>query len=134
MFKEKPEEMGRVTSDLTAYYQQLADSMRKLSEQYPAMRIDAKPMSDIEAEERKSIGSDLAKDLAPLLGKTGVAFQREALLTFYDTLNEQRHLTRVMLGLETNPALKRFLETTSSELDSRYAQVGDLLNRRYFTH
>jgi hypothetical protein len=31
---------------------------------------------------------------------------------FYNTLDEQRHLTGVMLGLETDPALRKFLETT----------------------
>src|SRR5271154_4401479 len=40
MFKDKPEEMGRLTDDLVSYYQQLADSMQKLSGQYPAMHID----------------------------------------------------------------------------------------------
>src|SRR5450432_2806025 len=39
MFKDKPEEMGRVTNDLITYYQQLADTMKKLSKEYPAMRI-----------------------------------------------------------------------------------------------
>jgi len=39
-----------------------------------------------------------------------------------------------MVGLETNPALKKFLETTKAELEARYAKVGTLLNRRYFTH
>jgi hypothetical protein len=134
MFKDKPEEMGRLTNDLVDYYQQLAETMRKLSKQYPAMRIDVTPMSEIEGEERKAIGTDLAKDLAPLTGKTGVEFEREALLTFYDGLNEQRHLAGVMVGLEPDPGLKKFLETTKAELDARYAKVGALLNRRYFTH
>jgi hypothetical protein len=134
MFKDKPEEMGRVVNDLVSYYQQLADTMRRLSKQYPAMRIDVTPMSKIESDERKAIGEDLAKDLAPLIGKSGVEFEREALLTFYDSLNEQRHLTGVMLALETNPALKQFLETTKTQLDAHYAKVGALLNRRYFTH
>ena len=134
MFKDKPEEMGRLTNDLIDYYQQLAGTMRKLSKQYPAMRIDVTPMSEIEGEERKAIGTDLAKDLAPLTGKTGVEFEREALLTFYDGLNEQRHLAGVMVGLEPDPGLKKFLETTKAELDARYAKVGALLNRRYFTH
>jgi len=53
---------------------------------------------------------------------------------FYDALNEQRHLTGVMLGLETNPVLKKFLETTKVQLEARHAKVGALLNRRYFTH
>jgi hypothetical protein len=134
MFKDKPEEMGRLTNDLVDYYQQLADTMRKLSKQYPAMRIDVTPMSEIEGEERKAIGTDLAKDLAPLTGKTGIEFEREALLTFYDALNEQRHLAGVMVGLEPDPGLRKFLETTKAELDARYAKVGALLERRYFTH
>jgi hypothetical protein len=134
MFKDKPEEMGRVTSDLMSYYEQLAASMKKLSAEYPAMRIDVKTMSGIEGEERKAIGTDMAKDFAPVVGKTGIEFEREALLMFYNTLNEQRHLAGVMIGLETNPALKRFLETTKTQLDVRYTKVGDLLTRRYFTH
>jgi hypothetical protein len=133
MFKDKPEEMGRVTHDLVSYYQQLADTLQRLSKQYPAMRIDVTAMSEIEGQERKAIGEDLAKDFAPLVGKTGVKFEREALLMFYNTLNEQRHLTGVMVGLETDPGLKKFLETTKAELEERYAKVGALLDRRYFT-
>jgi hypothetical protein len=107
--------------------------MQKLSKQYPAMRIDVAPMSEIEGDERKAIGTDLAKDLAPLTGKTGVEFEREALLMFYNALNEQRHLAGVMVGRETDPALRKFLETTKAQLDEHYAKVGALLNRRYFT-
>jgi len=134
MFKDKPEEMGQVTNDLVSYYQQLAATMQRLSKQYPAMRIDVTAMSEIEGDERKAIGADLAKDFAPLAGKTGVEFEREALLMFYNSLNEQRHLTGVMVGLETDPGLKKFLETTKAQLEEHYAKVGALLNRRYFTH
>jgi hypothetical protein len=134
MFKDKPEEMAQVTNDLISYYQQLADTMQRLSKQYPAMRIDVAAMSEIEGEERKAIGADLAKDFAPLMGKTGVQFEREALLMFYNTLNEQRHLIGVMVGLETDPALRKFLETAKAQLEARYAKVEALLNRRYFTH
>jgi hypothetical protein len=133
MFKDKPEEMAQVTHDLVSYYKQLADTMQRLSKQYPAMRIDVAPMSEIEGEERKAIGKDLAKDFAPVIGKSGVEFEREALLMFYNSLNEQRHLTGVMVGLETEPALKSFLETTKAQLEAHYTKVGALLNRRYFT-
>jgi hypothetical protein len=134
LFKDKPEEMGQLTSELVSYYEQLADTMQKLSKQYPAMRIDVTAMSEIEADTRKALGADQAKDFAPVTGKTGVKFEREALLMFYDALNEQRHLTGVMLGLETNPVLKEFLEKTKAQLETRHAKVGALLNRRYFTH
>jgi hypothetical protein len=134
MFKDKPEEMGQLTHDLLSYYQQLAGTMQRLSRQYPAMHIDVTPMSEIEAQERKAIGTDTAKDFAPLAGKSGVEFEREALLMFYNALNEQRHLTGVMIDLEPDPGLRKFLETTKEELDVYYAKVGTLLNRRYFTH
>jgi hypothetical protein len=134
MFKDKTEEMAQVTNDLVSYYKQLAETMQRLSKQFPGMRIDVAAMSKIEGDERKAIGTDMAKDFAPLAGKTGIDFEREALLMFYDSLNEQRHLVGVMVGLETDPALKTFLETTKAQLDARYAKVGALLNRRYFTH
>jgi hypothetical protein len=133
MFKDKPEEMGKLTHELVSYYEQLADTMRKLSKQYPAMRIDVEAMSEIESKERKAIGADLAKDFAPLVGKSGVKFEREALLMFYNSLNEQGHLTGVMVGLETDPGLRKFLETTKEQLEALYSKVGDLLYRRYFT-
>jgi hypothetical protein len=107
--------------------------MEKLSKQFPGMRIDVTPMSEIESDERKAIGTDLAKDFAPLTGKTGVAFEREALLMFYNTLNEQRHLTGVMVDQEPDPTLKKFLQTAHMQLEAHYAKVGALLNRRYFT-
>jgi hypothetical protein len=134
MFKDKPEEMGQLTHDLMSYYEQLADTLQRLSKQYPAMRIDVAPMSEIEGEARKAMGTDMAKDFAPLIGKTGIEFEREALLMFYNLLDEQRHLTGVMVGLETDPGLRKFLETTKAQLEARYGRVGALLNRRYFTH
>jgi hypothetical protein len=133
MFKDKSDEMAQLTHDLVSYYKQLADTMQRLSKQYPAMRIDVAAMSEIEGEERKAIGKDLAKDFAPVIGKSGIEFEREALLMFYNSLNEQRHLTGVMVGLETEPALKSFLETTKAQLEAHYTKVGALLNRRYFT-
>jgi hypothetical protein len=134
LFKDKSAEMEQVSHELMGYYEKLADSMQKMSKQYPAMRIDVRPMSDIEADTRKAIGEDLAKDVAPVVGKSGLNFEREALLTFYDSLNEQRHLVALMIDGETVPALRKFLETTKTQLDERYVKIDSLLNRHYFTH
>jgi hypothetical protein len=133
-FKDKSDDMAQVTQDLVSYYQQLAEQLQSLSKQFPAVRLDVRTMPEIMGDTRKAIGSDLAKDIAPVVGKSGIEFEREALLTFYDSLNEQRHLVRVMLERETVPALKDFLETTRYQLDSRHEKVAALLSRRYFTH
>src|SRR6202012_2478494 len=133
-FKDKPEEVGQVINDLVAYYEQLAENLRSLSKQFPALRLDAKTMPDIVGEERKAMGAEMAKEMAPVVGKSGVEFEREALLNFRDALNEQRHLVGVMIAREKVSALKEFLETTKGQLDARYAKIEALLERRYFTH
>ena len=134
MFKDKSAEMGQLTDELITYYEHLADTMQKLSKEYPAMRINVAAMSPIEGQMRKAIGTDLAKRFEPITGDTGLDFEREALLMFYNALNEQRHLVEVMLGMETDPGLRKFLESTKAQLDARHEKVGVLLNRRYFTH
>ena len=133
-FKDKSDDMAQVTHDLVSYYQQLADTLQNLSKQFPAVRLDVRTMPEIIGDTRKAIGADLAKDIAPVIGKSGVEFEREALLTFQDSLNEERHLVRVMLERENVPALEDFLEKTRFDLDSRYDKVTTLLERRYFTH
>jgi hypothetical protein len=134
MFKDKSDDMGRMTQELATYYEHLAETMKRLSTEYPGMRVDVEPMSEIEGEARKGIGIDMAKDFAPIVGKTGVEFEREALLMFYNALDEQRHIAGIMSERETDPGLKKFLDTTKAQLEARHAKVGSLLNRRYFTH
>jgi hypothetical protein len=133
-FKDKSDDMAQVTHDLVSYYQQLADQLQNLSKQFPAVRLDVRTMPEIMGDTRKAIGADMAKDIAPVIGKSGIQFEREALLTFQDSLNEERHLVRVMLERENVPALKDFLEKTRFDLDSHHEKVTALLERRYFTH
>jgi len=82
MFKEKPEPVNRAVNDLVAFYQQLAEHLKRLTTEYPAVRLDAPTMSEIEGATRKAIGEDLAKDIAPLIGETGIPFEWKTLLTF----------------------------------------------------
>jgi hypothetical protein len=133
-FKDKSDEMAQMTNDLVRYYGELAGSLRRLSREYPAVRLDVTTMSGIESATRKAIGEDTAKEIAPLIGKSGPDFERETLLTFYNGLNEQRHWVAEMARRETVPGLKQFLDTTKTQLDERYSKVGALLKRRYFAN
>jgi hypothetical protein len=38
-----------------------------------------------------------------------------------------------MVGLEPDPGLRQFLQTTNAQLEERYEQVSALLKRRYFS-
>jgi hypothetical protein len=132
--KNKDAEMGEATDALMKYYQSLTEQMEKLSKQFPAMRLDVTTMSDIEAEGRKSMGVDQAKNFMPIAGKTGKPLEREALITFRSALDEQRHLVGIMIDKEPNASLKKFLESSHSELNKHYDKVDALLERRYFAH
>ena len=134
MFKKKSPEMAEMTSEVIDYYEDLAKTLERLSKEYPAVDIHVKPMATIEEETRKAIGVDQAKDMAPIAGKGGVDFERQALLMFFNALDEQRHLVGVMIDMEPNKNLNEFLVKTKKELESRYTKVGALLNRNYYTH
>lgn len=132
--KSKSADMTQATGVLMQYYKGLSERMENLANQYPAVHLDAKTMSDIEAEARKSLGVDQAKNFAPLAGNTGVPLEREALITFRSALDEQRHLVGVMIDKETSLPLRKFLETTHQELEEHFKQINLLLEKRYFTH
>src|ERR1700753_1424742 len=53
-FKDKSDDMAKVTHDLIDYYRQLADTLQKLSKQFPAVRLDERTMPEIESDTRKA--------------------------------------------------------------------------------
>ncbi len=132
MFKSKHDDLARTTTGMMDYYQQLAQSLEKVAAQNPAVHLDATTMPELLAETRKAIGIDMAKDFAPLVGSTGLAFERELLLMFYNALDEQRHLVGVMIEREPEPGLLSFLRQTKEQLESRRGKLRELLDRRYF--
>jgi hypothetical protein len=133
-FKSKSAKMESVTAALMGYYKELTSRMEKLVKKYPAIQLNAKTMSQMEEDTRKSMGVDQAKNFAPLLGKTGSTFEREALIIFRSALDEQRHLVGIMLDKESEPGLREFLQSTQGKLNEHYRQVNALLERQYFTH
>lgn len=132
MFKDKGNELDQTATGMMDYYKQLAQSMEQVAAKNPALRLDAVTMPDILVDTRKAIGIDMAKDFAPLVGNSGVAFERELVLMFYNALDEQRHLVGVMIEREPEPGLKSFLEKTRTQLEGKRSKLEDLLNRRYF--
>lgn len=132
MFKEQHAELEQASDGMVEFYAQLAQSLEQVAAKNPAMRLDAVTMPPIMVDTRKAIGVDLAKDFAPLIGNTGLEFERELLLMFYNALDEQRHLVGVMIEREPEPGLKSFLEKTKSRLEGRRGKLEELLNRRYF--
>jgi len=131
--KDKSAEAGAMIDATMALYRTLATSLEALAAQNPQVRIDVAPMSEIEGDTRKAIGLDQIKDFAPLVGKSGTAFERELLLMFYNALDEQRHLVGVMLERETDPPLKDYLRKTKDQLETQHGKIEKLLERSYFS-
>jgi hypothetical protein len=102
--------------------------MKRISQRYPEIRIDIPRTFGMESDEYEGRGAD------PLKNRVRAPSPKQELLVLYETLDEQRHLADAMIGLETNPELKRFLETMKRQLDAGYVTVGGLLKRRHLTH
>lgn len=83
MLKKESSEFSELTRHVIDYYEDLAKTLERLSTEYPAVKIHTQPMATIEAETRKAIGVDQAKDMAPIAGKGGVDFERQALIMFH---------------------------------------------------
>jgi len=131
-FKDKPEVVEQTVNLLTDHYQQLSRALEDIAAKFPAVRLDADTMPELLADTRKAIGLDMAKDFAPLAGKSGPRFERELLLMYQNALEEQRHLVGVMIERETEPGLLGFLKKTKAQLEERHSGVRQLLDRHYF--
>lgn len=68
----------------------------------------------------------------PVLGQTGIEFERTLLLSLTAVLNQQRHLLSVMRSDEPEPALRDWLLATEEELNALYERLTGLLADAYF--
>jgi hypothetical protein len=131
--KDQPTDVESMVTAATDEYLRLQQQMEGLAKDFPALKLDAPDiMAKVIAETREAIGTDQFKSFAPLVGQSGVEYERNLLLLFENALNEQRHLTKVLADAEPDAALKKFDEAETTRLDALYARVLALLDRHYF--
>jgi hypothetical protein len=106
--------------------------LERIAHDYPGVRIDLKPLPEMETRKRFAIAKDRMLRFAPLSGHGRQEFERTMLIGLAGALNHESHLCRVMAAEEPDAGLKKFLQ----ESEQRYAALGAvatrLLEREYF--
>lgn len=121
-------------TDISEYSSELAVDLERVAEDFPAIRIDLKPLPELETRKRELQNSANLKDLAPVVGKTGHVFERRLLLSLSGLLDQLRYQAQIMAEEESDPALKTILENAGKRFAGLYEEVVIELNEDYFKH
>lgn len=132
--KSETDEVEHAAKAMTDYCSQVRDEMEHMTGQYPGLRIDLMPMSRIEAEGRTAMGKERFSSFMPLIGQTGMEYERNLLLMIRDAADEESHIAGALAATETDAALKRYAEGVQTHFHALNQRLEALLERHYFVH
>jgi len=130
--KEESDEFDAYVTAVSKYGSDLHDELERLAKDYPGVRIDLQPLPEMEVRKRLATGWDRFKEVAPVTGKKGAAWERTVLISLVNGLNQERHLCEEMAKEEPNAQLKKFM-TEQQEAMTKFWERGErLLEKRYY--
>ena len=134
LVKFESDQTHKVVTAISDYAGELAGQLEALAKRYPSLRIDLKPLPEI--EQRKQAAAQKARVLsfAPVVGRTGRDFERTLLLTLSGGLNQLRFLAKVTADEERNDERRKLLIGAQQHFLELYKQTLKLLNARYYKH
>jgi len=122
----------RVVTDIATYAGTLSDRLAELPATYPNLRIDLQPLPEIERRAQAALAKDRLISFAPIVGLTGVAFERGLLLTLLGGLHQVRFLCQVMAEQEPNAERMRLLLSAQQRTIQLTLETEKLLNEVYY--
>ncbi len=134
LVKFESDRLEKVIKDVSSYSDTVKADLERIARDYPAVRIDRKPLPAIEVEKRDAVNKDRLLSIAPLIGRSGPVFERTLLLSSSGSLDQTRFLCQVMAASEPDPNLKLFLLGAEKRFAALYDEVVVLLNRVHFKH
>ena len=129
LVKIEADPVDEIISDISTYAADLQDQFEELAERDPVVKLDLDLLPAMEVMTRDSVAGERVPDL---LSRSGKDFERLLLLTQSGTLNQSRHLARVMVDTETNPERKALWLGIQARLDHLYDRTVSLLQQDYF--
>tara|TARA_R100001460_G_scaffold9690_3_gene23106 strand:+ start:3595 stop:4260 length:666 start_codon:yes stop_codon:yes gene_type:complete len=132
--KVESDRVEKTITDISDYATKLTRDLERITEEFPAIKIDLKPLPELEAKKRELQSSANLKDLAPVIGKTGHVFERRLLLSLSGLLDQLKFQAQIMSEEEPDPALKAVLADAESRFAGLYEEVVTVLNEDYFKH
>ncbi|MEZ5566560.1 MAG: hypothetical protein R3F24_14115 [Gammaproteobacteria bacterium] len=116
----------------SAFGEQLGADLDRIARDYPGVRVDLDPLPELEKRKRLATGMDKAIASAPVVGRSGDAYERTVLISLANGLNQERHLVSELQNAEPDQGLKKFLQGIQSRMDSLYEAAEGLLEKRYY--
>jgi len=130
--KVESDTLDAIMTGVSGYAARVKGELERLAKDYPALRIDLDPLPEMEKRKRFAIAEDRAKYFAPLVGKSGMEFERTVLIALQNGINHERHMCKVLAAEEPEPGLRKFLLDTEQRFDAWYERIDVVLNRDYF--
>jgi hypothetical protein len=130
--KSDPKKFDKIITEISTYGSELKKHLERIARDYPAVRLDLKPLPEMEMRKRSAITRERERYFAPVIGHGGREYERTMLIAMSNGLNHERHLCQVMAAEEPEPGLKYFLLESEHRYDALYALVTNELNREYF--
>ncbi len=132
LVKFESDRTHRVVTAISDYCGQLTDQLKQLPQRYPSVRIDLKPLPEIERRKQAAANKARVLSFAPVVGRTGADFERTLLLTLSGGLNQLRFLTQVMADQERNPERAALLKGAHRHFLDLYKQTLKELSQDYY--
>jgi len=130
--KVESDDVQRVAEDVTGYSSDLSTRLETLSGQFPALDIHRQTTPPIIQATHKAQLKGTLKLFAPVIGKTGKAFERGLLIRLLGAMDQQRYLTQTLAAQETDPALKQIMQGASARFAQLFDEINTLLNARFY--
>jgi hypothetical protein len=131
--KKDSDSFEQTVKPVIAYYAELAEALEALDAKYPSVHLNLKAMPEFLGKARANMVDARIKEIVPIVGESGMPYERTVLLMLMYALEEQRNVVSAMAEREPEPGLARFLRDTRQQLDRHLQDVNSLLNRKYFT-
>lgn len=125
-------EFNQVVKSIAESGEAMKHDLERIARDYPGVRIDLKPLPEMETRKRHAIAKDRMIQFAPLSGHGRQEFERTMLIGLSNGLNHESHLCRVMAEEEPDAGLKKFLLGSEKRYDDLFVMSTNLLNREYF--
>lgn len=130
--KVESDKFEAVIEAISDYAGDLSDQLEKLAQDYPSLNLEDTGLPKVELKKRRAVVKDRLEDMAPIVGKTGVDFERTMLVSVLGPVNSMRFLAEVLHEEEKDAHRKAFLAKTKDRLDGLFHRVMTLLERDYF--
>jgi hypothetical protein len=129
LVKIESDPVDAVISELADYTGELSAELEDMAKRYPALTVNTQFLPEVEVKTRESITAETTNIF---LASKGADFERRLLLKQLTALEQERHMAKVMVQMETADERRAFWKRTEQRLGLLYDKFENLLQRSYF--